>query len=172
MNQDIEMSASIASLTLHSEVLDEASEGVEQFIERMGLNAQSDGMPRIAGRLFGYFIIHGGPVSFAQLAEELKVSRGSVSTNARMLESIGFIEKVTMPGDRQDYYRLSQSPYVRMIDGVVARMRRMQTIVDQASNSIPDGMQETKQRLREMQRFYREARSSNELLLKKLSLTE
>lgn len=166
------MTASVVSLTLHSQAAEEASEGVEQFIERMGLNAQSDGMPRIAGRLFGYFIIHGGPVSFAQLAEELKVSRGSVSTNARMLESIGFIEKVTMPGDRQDYYQLSQSPYVRMIDGVLARMRRMQTIVDQADNSIPDSMQETKQRLREMKRFYREASASNEQLLNKLSLIE
>ena len=166
------MSASVASLTLHSQASDGASEGVEQFIERMGLNAQSDGMPRIAGRLFGYFIIHGGPVSFAQLAEELKVSRGSVSTNARMLESIGFIEKVAMPGDRQDYYRLSQAPYVRMIDGVLARMKRMQFIVEQADNSIPDTMQETKQRLLEMKRFYREARTSNELLRKTLSLAE
>ncbi len=166
------MNASVVSLTLRSQAAEVASEGVEQFIERMGLSAQSDGMPRIAGRLFGYFIIHGGPVSFAQLAEELKVSRGSVSTNARMLESIGFIEKVTLPGDRQDYYQLSQSPYVRMIDGVLARMQRMQSIVDQADNSIPDSMQETKQRLREMKRFYREASSSNELLLNKLSLDE
>jgi DNA-binding transcriptional regulator GbsR (MarR family) len=166
------MTAGGASLTLPSQAADEASEGVEQFIERMGLNAQIDGMPRIAGRLFGYFIIYGGPVSFAQLAEALKVSRGSVSTNARMLESFGFIEKVTMPGDRQDYYRLSPSPYVRMIDGVLARMRRMQTIVDQADSSIPDSMQETRQRLREMKRFYREAGISNELLLKKLSLAE
>ncbi|HDZ10486.1 GbsR/MarR family transcriptional regulator [Pseudohongiella sp.] len=144
-------------------------DGVSYFVEQMGLTSQTDGLPRIAGRIAGYFIIHGGPVSFAQLAEELKVSRGSVSTNARMLVTIGFIEKVTIPGDRQDYYQLSDAPFLRMIDGYLQRMRHMQSIVETADNNIPTALTDTKKRLQQMRHFYREAVLSNELLLERLS---
>lgn len=144
-------------------------DGVSYFVEQMGLTCQTDGLPRIAGRIAGHFIIHGGPVSFAQLAEALKVSRGSVSTNARMLVSVGFIEKVTIPGDRQDYYQLSDAPFLRMIDGYLQRMRRMQSIVETADNHIPATLTDTKQRLQQMRHFYREAVLSNELLLERLS---
>lgn len=146
-------------------------DGVSYFVEQMGLTSQTDGLPRIAGRIAGYFIIHGGPVSFAQLAEELKVSRGSVSTNARMLVTIGFIEKVTIPGDRQDYYQLSDAPFLRMIDGYLQRMRHMQSIVETADNNIPSNLLDTKHRLQQMRHFYREAVLSNELLLERLSST-
>src|SRR5690606_21420618 len=66
------------------------TDGVTRFIEQMGMSAQADGVPRIAGRIFGYFVINGGPISFTQLAQELQVSRASVSTNLRILASIGF----------------------------------------------------------------------------------
>ncbi len=108
-------------------------------------------------------------MSFAQLAEQLKVSRGSVSTNARMLVGIGFIEKVTVPGDRQDYYQLSDAPFLRMIDGYLQRMRHMQTIVETADRKIPAQFADTKNRLQQMRHFYREAVLSNELLLAQLS---
>ncbi len=144
-------------------------DGIEQFIEQMGMSAQADGVPRIAGRIFGYFILHGGPVSFAQLARELKVSRGSVSTNARILSAIGFIERVTKPGDRQDYYQLAASPYLRMIEGYLGRMRRMQNILGQANENIPETMTATRARLAQMNHFYEVAVKSNEQLLKELT---
>lgn len=147
------------------------TDGVSQFIEQMGLTAQSDGLPRIAGRIAGYFIIHGGPVSFAQLAEEMQVSRASISTNARMLVNIGFIEKITIPGDRQDYYQLCNSPFLRMIEGYLQRMRRMQAIVEDAERNIPDTMPDSQLRLQQMRQFYGQAVLSNERLLQQLSAT-
>ena len=145
-----------------------AQEGVERFIEQMGLYAQRDGVARIAGRLFGYFVVHGGPVSFADLADALKVSRASVSTNARALVSIGIIERVTRPGDRQDYYQLAESPYLRMIETYIARMRAMKEILKQADQSIPQDMASTHRRLAQMSDFYNVAVQSNEQMLKEL----
>ena len=124
----------------------EALGGIERFIEHMGMSSQEDGLPRIAGRILGYFIVYGGPVSFAQLANELQVSRGSVSTNARTLVSFGFIERVTKPGDRQDYYQLAQSPFVRLLEGYMLKLRRMQEIFLQADNDIPAHMDATHKR--------------------------
>jgi DNA-binding transcriptional regulator GbsR (MarR family) len=42
---------------------------VEEFVERMGLVAEGDGLPRIAGRIMGLMVIEGGPLSFAELAQ-------------------------------------------------------------------------------------------------------
>lgn len=143
-------------------------DGIGRFIEQMGLYAQGDGVARIAGRLFGYFVVHGGPVSFADLAQALQVSRASVSTNARTLVSIGMIERVTRPGDRQDYYQLAESPFLRMIETYIKRMRAMQEILQQADKSIPRHMTATHRRLAQMSDFYSVAVQSNEQMLKEL----
>ena len=143
-------------------------DGIGRFIEQMGLYAQGDGVARIAGRLFGYFIVHGGPVSFADLAQALQVSRASVSTNARTLVAIGMIERVTRPGDRQDYYQLAESPFLRMIETYIARMRAMQEILQQADRTIPQNMAATHRRLAQMSDFYSVAVQSNEQMLKEL----
>lgn len=141
---------------------------IVRFIEQMGVQAQGDGVPRIAGRIIGYFIVHGGPVSFAQLAQELQVSRASVSTNARTLSDYGMIEKVTRPGDRQDYYQLATSPYLRMIEAYLQRMKAMQGLLQQADETIPSNMHGTHSRLAQMRHFYETAVQSNEQLLKDL----
>lgn len=147
---------------------DTTAEGVSRFIEQMGLFAQGDGVPRIAGRLFGYFIVHGGPISFADLAEKLQVSRASVSTNARTLTSLGIIKRVTRPGDRQDYYQLAEFPFLRMIESYIARMRKMQEILQQANQTIPLDMAATHRRLAQMSDFYQVAVQNNEQMLKEL----
>ncbi len=115
------------------------------FIEGMGLILQSDGMPRIAGRLMGLFVLHGGPFSFTDLAERLAISRGSVSTNTRLLEDLGVIERVAIRGERQDYFRLAQDPYIQIVERKRARsIRARETILrnaDSFSNMAPEGVE-------------------------------
>lgn len=147
-----------------------AEHAVETFIERMGLSAQADGLPRIAGRMWGYFIIHGGPSSFAELAEHLSVSRGSISTNARLLRELGIIERVAKPGDRQDYHQLADEPYDRLMAGYVARMRTTVDNIEQARSTLPDDWHDAQQRLREMLGFYRTAMTATENLIDTLRL--
>ena len=59
---------------------------MDTFIEQMGLIAQEDGAPRIAGQILGYLLIEGEPRTLSQMAEALKISKASASTNARLLE--------------------------------------------------------------------------------------
>lgn len=142
-----------------------SDQAAEAFIESMGLSAQADGLPRIAGRMWGFFIIYGGPISFADLAEKLQVSRGSISTNARILRDLGIIERVTRPGDRQDYYCLADEPYDRLLEGYVERMRKTVDKVEQAQKSLPAEWQEAQKRLAEMHRFYHAGADSTEALI-------
>jgi len=77
------------------------------FIERMGLTAESDGLSRIAGRLFGALLLADEPRSLDELAQQLDVSKASVSTEARRLLERGVAERIGKTGDRRDYYALT-----------------------------------------------------------------
>ncbi|MDG1076042.1 MAG: ArsR family transcriptional regulator, partial [Planktotalea sp.] len=61
------------------------------FIEKTGLITQAEGLPRIAGRVFGLLIYDGDVVSFGDLATKLQVSRASISTSIRILEERGLV---------------------------------------------------------------------------------
>src|SRR5437867_3493939 len=91
------------------------------FIERMGLTLESDGLPRIAGRIFGLLLVSDDARSLDDLAAELRVSKGSVSTNARLLEQRGLLERICRPADRRDYYRAPRDLFTHTMAQRLAR---------------------------------------------------
>lgn len=97
----------------------------EDFIELMGRHLEEEGMPRIAGRLMGALIINEEVASLDDLAEQLQVSKASVSSNARFLESIGVAERITFPGDRRDFYRLAPNAEELALQRILDRQRLM-----------------------------------------------
>ena len=141
------------------------NKAAEEFVEQMGLYAQSDGLPRIAGRMMAYFIVEGGTHSFSELAEALQVSRGSVSTNVRILESFGAIERTAKPGDRQDYFRLADDPYARMLEGSIGKIQRVERLAEKTTHGLPETAREARARLQDMLSFYRIARKSTESVI-------
>lgn len=100
------------------------------FIERAGLLWQKDGLPRIAGRIFGLTLISPDPCSLDDIAETLGVSKASVSTDARLLEQMGFIERVSLPGDRRDYYQITPQSLERSLEARVQRIREFEDLLD------------------------------------------
>lgn len=128
---------------------------VENFVERLGFITQAEGMPRIAGRIMGFLVIYGGPFSFADLAERLQVSRGSISTNSRLLENLGVIERVAQPGDRQDYFQIRRKPYVALLKGSLSRLYKAREVVEEAKENLQDDdWTDAKGRLDELGAFY------------------
>ncbi len=87
-----------------------------RFIERLGLYFEEFGLPRIAGRLFGLLLVADTPLSLDQVATMLHVSRASVSTNARLVVATGLVERVSLPGDRRDYYAFSGRSWDALIE--------------------------------------------------------
>ncbi len=95
-----------------------------EFIEKIGMIVQNDGLPRIAGRLLGMLVWDGDAVSFSDLAAHLQVSRGSISTATRILEERRLIKRVAKPGQRQDYFQLADNPYAKMLETVAVGLNR------------------------------------------------
>jgi len=127
----------------------------ERFIESMGLAHEEDRLPRIAGRVMGLLILSPEPVRFDHLAQRLRVSRGSISTNTRLLENMGAIERVTRPGDRRDYFQVNQEP--TLLRRVASRYRERKAMAEQMKRSLNldlDGNQVVVKRLERFIHFY------------------
>src|SRR5215204_2216703 len=124
------------------------------FIEKFCIVAEQDGFPRIAGRIMGFLLLHEGPYALDDLAEELQISKTSASTNARLLEQHGVIERVVKAADRRDFYRLAENHWERMFDVIRKRMQRFQTVLDETMTALPANETYGRKRLQETQRFH------------------
>jgi len=104
-------------------------QATRDFIESMGRQFEEDGVPRIAGRLFGFLMLQDEPCSLDDVAEQLQVSKGSASSNARLLEQLGIAARVTRAGDRRDYYQISpdigERTLERALQGIGSMVRRL-----------------------------------------------
>ena len=103
---------------------------VERFVERAGLLWENDGLPRIAGRIFGLMLVSEDALSLDEIAETLGVSKASVSTDTRLLERMGFIERVSKPGDRKDYYQNTERSFERAIAERIRRMHELEALIE------------------------------------------
>lgn len=119
---------------------------VEEFIERAGLLWQKDGLPRIAGRIFALTLISPQPCSLDDIAETLRVSKASVSNDTRLLEQMGFIERVSMLGQRKDFYQITPRSLERTLDVRLERLRAFQELLA-AGMRLPIKHREVRERL-------------------------
>lgn len=88
-----------------------------RWVERIAkyLNDQ-DRMPLIAGRILGWLMICDPPEQSAkQIAEAIGASRASLTTNLRLLGSIGFLQRFTRPGEPTAYYRADDDAFGKMV---------------------------------------------------------
>lgn len=141
----------------------------DRFIEQMGLMFEEDGQPRIAGRVFALLLVEDGALSLSEIARRLKVSRASVSTNARLLLRVGVIERVGIPGDRQDHYRLIPAPYDRLLSGMEARIQRASAFFSESAASFPPERATACARLLGIASFYREAGEALASMIRRLT---
>ncbi|MGB0797866.1 MAG: GbsR/MarR family transcriptional regulator [Planktomarina sp.] len=125
----------------------------EDFIEKIGLIGQAEGLPRIAGRIFGMLMFDGDVVSFSDLSAKLSVSRASISTSVRLLEERGLIKRTGKSGERQDYFQLAPDAYATMLQGAQRRSAIAKAEIDATIAELPAEMA-SHQRLVEYSNFY------------------
>ena len=93
--------------------------------------SEADGLPRIAGRIFGYLLLNPGECSLEDLSSALGVSRASVSNDARRLAQMGLLERRSRPGDRRDYYSISPDAFRQSIEARIENLRRFHGLIDE-----------------------------------------
>lgn len=125
-----------------------------RFIENMGLATEAEGLTRTAGRLMAYLLLAPGPVTFDDIVNDLRVSRGGASASTRFLESRGVLERVPLPGSRRVGYRVTADPFAHLVTARLARRRKTREVVNRALAAGAGLEPQAQARLRDMKRFY------------------
>lgn len=76
--------------------------------------------------------------SAPELCEQLQLSAGSVSTQTTALERVGFVERVTFPGDRVSYYRMPEDVWLEQMRAEQDRIRALTDLAASASAVMPE----------------------------------
>ncbi|MCW5716729.1 MAG: MarR family transcriptional regulator [Bauldia sp.] len=157
-----------ATTSLAADRPDPAQQAVlADFVEQMGILGEDGRMPRIAGRLFGLFLVETRPLSLRDLADRLRVSKASVSTNTRLLAAAGMIERVSMPGDRQDYYRFASVPLELMLQEMLRHTTRVAKLLAATGDKLSDSNAEVRARLSTLAAFHEAAGESLKAVIRK-----
>lgn len=122
------------------------------LVEAIGRKFETDGYPRTAGRMVGFLLLSEHPHSLDELADELRISKGSVSGNARMLDRLGVLQRVTRPGDRRDYYRLADDLHLRLVELKREKLERTRALLREALDTRP--APDVRNRLRRYHAFF------------------
>jgi len=125
----------------------------DEFIEKVGLAAEAEGLPRIAGRIYAYLVYHEGPHSLEELAEQLQISRASASTNTRLLARDGIITRTSAAGDRRDYYQVAENHWEQMFEQALRRVIEFHRVFAEAAARLPEN-ESAARRVRNGERFY------------------
>lgn len=126
----------------------------ERFIQRMGFAAEEDRLPRIAGRIMALLLLEDTPLSLDEVATRLQVSRASVSTNARLLQGMGVIERVAPVGNRRDHYQIAPEPGRELLRSTAKLLEDRCRLLAETRQALDD-RPTAKARLAEMERFYK-----------------
>jgi DNA-binding transcriptional regulator GbsR (MarR family) len=138
------------------------------FIEQLGRLAEGEGLPRTAGRMMALLILAGTPLGSDDFAVRLKVSRASVSTNSRLLQSPAIAVLVSDPGSRRDYLQISGDPTSALLNLGLQRMQAMQLTISEMRLALRGAQfHATRARLQRMEKFYEAATAQVQRVLRR-----
>lgn len=121
------------------------------FVEEVGLMFEMVGLPRMSGRILGWLLISNPQQqSHSELAEVLQASKGSISTMTRMLIQIGLIERVSLPGDRRDYFQIKPNAWAQMTKQRMAQITAFRELAEKGLALLKEDSPRQQQRLQEM----------------------
>ncbi len=123
----------------------------QRFIEDVGLLFELVALPRMAGRIFGCLLISDPPYqSPTELAEILQASKGSISTMTRLLMQIGLIERISLPGQRRDYFQIRLNAWTELTRQRLAQITAFREMAERGLQLLAGEPPSLRQRLEEM----------------------
>ncbi len=100
----------------------------ESTVAGLGRLARFFGFNDVMGRLYGTLLMSPDPLSLDDLANGLKISKGSVSMNMRTLEQWGMAKEHWVRGERKKYY-MAESDMWQVIRNVLGSRERREVVL-------------------------------------------
>lgn len=106
----------------------------QELVEEFGIYFEKVGLQRMAGRIIGWLLICDPPHQTMQdLCDVLQASKSAVSVATRQLITLYLIERISLPGERRDYFRASSDMWNRSFH---ARMHQLTELRQLAERGI------------------------------------
>jgi DNA-binding transcriptional regulator GbsR (MarR family) len=134
-----------------------------EYVERWARVLEAEGQPRIAGRVFAHLATATEPhLSLQELADQLGVSRASISTNTRRLIMQGMVMRVAVPGSRGEHYAVDTGSTEGMLARAAQAARALEALATEGLELQPDVLTPGTQMLRQMVTIHRQLAASLE----------
>ena len=125
------------------------------YAEDFGLLFEQAGGSRMLGRVLGVLLTSDPPErSAAELADELRASRGSISQATRTLVQMGMVRRLSRPGERRDYFRVRPNPWQETTRQQMSLIGVFQEMAERGLELLDSGDREAREGLEEMRDFY------------------
>ncbi|MFW6184056.1 MAG: GbsR/MarR family transcriptional regulator [Chloroflexota bacterium] len=126
-----------------------------RYAEEVALHFEEGGLSRTVGRIFGWLLICDPPQqTMDEIAEGLQVSKSSVSTATRDLIRLGMVQRLSLPGERRDYYRVMQGAWETMMRQGQSQIESLRQLAEEGLALLDDQPPQLQERLQEMHDFY------------------
>lgn len=127
----------------------------QQYIEEFGLFAEQIGLTRMAGRILAWLLICDPPhQTMNDLVDALQASKSSISTTTRLLITFGMLERISLPGERRDYYRLVPDLWTTAMERSAQQFVGFRKMAERGLVLLADAPPERSRRLQEMFDLY------------------
>lgn len=94
----------------------------EELLHACSRFLENEGVPPLGGRIFGVLLLSGQTLTLDDLSARSAASKASASSNSRMLERMGLVERLSLPGDRRDHYRIASGGVAAPLALVLSRL--------------------------------------------------
>ncbi|MFW5761104.1 MAG: GbsR/MarR family transcriptional regulator [Cyclobacteriaceae bacterium] len=145
--------------------MSQKEEKIHRYIEDMAMSFEEKGFPRMAGRIMAWLMIADpSHQTMPELVDALQASKSSISTATRLLINFQLVEKISMRGERKDYYRLKPDIWKDSIQMAVKKMTDFKQIAFHSLEVLSD-VDIRKDKLEEMYDVYAFMESQMPLIL-------
>jgi len=125
------------------------------YVEEVGFYFEQAGLPRMAGRILGWLLICDPPhQTAADLAAVLRASKGSISTATRQLVTARLIERLALPGERRDYFRVRPDGWAERMRWSIAALTDFRRLTQRGLDLVGDVDPRRRERLEAIDDFY------------------
>ena len=128
---------------------------LRKYVEEFALFLENQGLPRPSGRILGWLLVCDPPEqSMPDLVAALGVSKSSVSTATRTLIQAQLVERLSLPGERRDYYRLADDAFSRAMAARMAQIQALRHLAETGLARLADAPTARRERLTDMRDMY------------------
>jgi DNA-binding transcriptional regulator GbsR (MarR family) len=140
----------------------------QELIQAWGNLGYSWGLNKTMGQIHALLMVSPRPLSTEAIMAELAISRGNANMNIRALLDWGIISRVSVPGERKEYFKSEKDIWV--LARQVARERRKRElepiikVLREVNEVQADGSEETKEMKKVVKELKNFAEKSDALL--------